>query len=317
MNEPTHELFLQAIDQYIDDVRRAFQNRIGEWHVDICDKEVNEVVGGLLARQLSLATSIAKSPPMWNMHVLPVVLRCMADVYITFCWIVKDIKPRSRQFVEYGLGQEKLAIEKYRENLPKESARDPKIVAFLELREKQLDAERYRFLIPVNIGSWNETSIRDMAIEVGEKHFYDMVFVQFSAPVHSTWQHIWRWNLVNCTNPLHLNHRVPWDPDLPVDLDLFLNSAKYLCKTLAKFDTDVLGSKAHNDAYNCLHSLQKRFAAHFKSEDTKEGKAKSKRKTASDSTPKANAREQKRGRQVKAPVKTRRAKKGTKQKTQQ
>ena len=76
-------------------------------------KEVNEVVGGLLSRQLSLATTLAKSLQVPNMHVLPIVLRCMADVYITFCWIVKDVKPRSRQFIEYGLGQEKLAIEKY------------------------------------------------------------------------------------------------------------------------------------------------------------------------------------------------------------
>ena len=271
MSDSFHDFLSEAIGDYIRCARDSFERRIDNWEVDIFEKEVNEVVGGLLARQLSLATTIAQSPPVWNMHVLPVVLRCMADVYITFCWIVKDVKPRSRQFIEYGLGQEKLAIEKYREALAEESDPDPDAVEFIEAREQILDAERYRFLIPVNLGSWSESSVRDMAIEVGEKQFYDLVFAQFSAPVHSTWQHIWRMNFAPCLNPLHMGHRVPYDPDLSPDLHLFMNSSKYLCKTFAKFDSFILGEEADSDAYKCYDLIWDRFADYSKRQQSDEG----------------------------------------------
>ncbi|UUO08690.1 DUF5677 domain-containing protein [Blastopirellula sp. J2-11] len=282
MSDSFHDFLLDAIGEYIQCARESFQERMDDWDVDIFEKEVNEVVGGLLARQLSLATTIAQCPLAWNMHLLPVALRCMADVYITFCWIVKDVKPRSRQFIEYGLGQEKIAIEKYRECLAAESDPDPHAVEMIEAREKLLDAERYRFLIPVNLGSWSETSIRDMAIEVGEKQFYDLVFTQFSAPVHSTWQHIWRMNLYPCSNPLHMGHRVPWDPDLPPDPQTFTNSAKYLCKTFAKFDAVVLQEDGDSDAYKCYDLIWSRFADYFtRDESDDETAPKKTRKTAS------------------------------------
>lgn len=296
MNESFHEFLSDAIGEYIQYARASFQKRMDDWDVDIFEKEVNEVVGGLLARQLSLATTIAQCPPAWNMHLLPVTLRCMADVYITFCWIVKDVKPRSRQFIEYGLGQEKLAIEKYRECLAAESDPDPHAVEMIEAREQLLDAERYRFLIPVNLGSWSDISIREMAIEVGEKQFYDLVFTQFSAAVHSTWQHIGLMNLYPCSNPLHMGHRVPWDPDLPPDPHTFTNSAKYLCKTFAKFDSVILQEEGDSDAYNCYDLILGRFAAYFTGSNDEDGEtapSEAKRKTVKKNSQKKIAKPKK------------------------
>ncbi len=140
MSDLFHSFLSDALGEYIQCARESFHTRMDYWELDIFEKEVNEVVGGLLARQLSLAMTITQCPPAWNMHLLPVVLRCMADVYITFCWIVKDAKPRSRKFIEYGLGQEKLAIEKYRECLATELNPDPDAVAMIEAREKLLEA---------------------------------------------------------------------------------------------------------------------------------------------------------------------------------
>lgn len=248
MTKSFHHYFTDAIQQYIDSARNDFSLRMKLWDKQAFDSEHNEVVGGLLARQLSLSTNIAKSPPIWNMHLLPTLLRCMADVYINFCWITQEPVSRSRQFIEYGLGQEKLAIEKYKESVG-EGITDSKIAEFVKQREMLLDMECHRFLIPVNLGSWSEKSIRDMAIEVKEKEFYDLVFTQFSASLHSTWQHIWRLNLTPCRNPLHLDHRVPCDLDLPPDFDLFFNSVKYYCKTLAKFDERYGQEKTKDTAY--------------------------------------------------------------------
>jgi len=268
MTDKFPDFLTQTIDAYVGAARAAFQRRIDDWSIDIFEKETNEAVGGLLARQLSLATNIARNPFIWNAHVLPILLRCMADVYITFCWILADPGKRSRQFIEYGLGQEKLAIEKYRESLSLESDPDADAIRFLEVREKLLDAELASFLIPVNLGAWSEMSIRDMAIEVREKQFYDIVFAQFSASVHSTWQHIWRLNLHQCTNPLHMGHRIPFDPILPMDPNMFATSAKYLCKTFAKFDSDVLQGNGAQDAYQVYELVNDRFSEYVQRQET-------------------------------------------------
>ena len=153
MSKRFQTFLIATVSDYIDEARDAFNKRLDSWKVDIFEREMNDVVGGLLARQVSLATTIAHSPPIWNLHCLPVVLRCMADVYITFSWILRDPKPRSRQFIEYGLGQEKLAIEKYQEALAGEPNPPPEGARLIAEREQLLDAERYRFLIPVNLGA--------------------------------------------------------------------------------------------------------------------------------------------------------------------
>jgi len=271
MIEPFRDFVTKLIDEYLQLVRSEFQSRINAWETDVFEKETNEVVGGLMARQLTLATEIAKSPQSWKASVLPILLRCMADVYITFCWILADPKSRSRQFIEYGLGQEKLLIEKSREALAQGSDPDPDGVEMINLRAARLEAERFSFLIPVNLGSWNEKNAREMAIEVGEKEFYDFVFTQFSATVHSTWQHIWQFNLRPCTNPLHMGHRVPVDPELPIDGRTFVLSAKYLCMTFSKFDQAALKVEK-SDAFKPYEFLWGRLTAYFESLEEDEGK---------------------------------------------
>ena len=169
MTESFSELLDRVIPEYLDAAAESFYARLDAWEVDIFDKETNDVVGGLLARQLSLATAVASSPLAWTPYVLPIILRCMADVYITFCWILADKQKRSRLFIEYGLGQEKLAIEKYKELIEAEEHPDPLALESIAARERMLDAERLSFLIPVNLGSWSEMDLRKMAIEVGEQ----------------------------------------------------------------------------------------------------------------------------------------------------
>lgn len=266
MNEHIDELMADVIREYVRVARNSFDERMDAWQIEIYEKETNEVIGGLLARQLTVARNIAEAPQIWNCHVLPILLRTMADVYITFSWIARDPKSRSRQFVEYGLGQEKLAIEKYSEVVAEADEPDPDAMEFVRIRKQMLDAERASFLVPVNVGSWSQMSTRSMAKEVGETQFYDLVFAQFSSAVHSTWQHIWRLNMCPCTNPLHMGHRVPFDPELPSDALMFTHSAKYLCKTFARFDAIFLDD-ADYEPYKCYDLVWNRFAACFDSEE--------------------------------------------------
>ena len=57
--------------------------RLSAWKTDLSREEEHAVLGALLARQVTLASELALSPSFWNGHVAPLLLRAMADVYIT------------------------------------------------------------------------------------------------------------------------------------------------------------------------------------------------------------------------------------------
>ena len=98
----------QIIRTFIEQSRIELKERWEKWTIDLAKNEVHEVVGALLARQVTLARQMAECPPIWNGHIAPLILRAMTDVYISLAWVLNDPVDRSRKFVVYGLGQAKL-----------------------------------------------------------------------------------------------------------------------------------------------------------------------------------------------------------------
>src|SRR5262245_16063367 len=86
-------------------------HRLEKWPLDLERRGVHEVIGALLARQVTLATQIAASPNTWNGHTAPLLLRAMADAFITVAWLLKSPDDRCQKFIDYGLGQQKLELE--------------------------------------------------------------------------------------------------------------------------------------------------------------------------------------------------------------
>ena len=101
----------RIVSDYVETSRKELYERWKHWPLDLTSTELHEVVGSLLARQVTLATQLAKAPSIWNGHVAPLILRTMTDVYINLAWIFIDPIDRARKFILYGLGQEKLEIE--------------------------------------------------------------------------------------------------------------------------------------------------------------------------------------------------------------
>lgn len=183
-----------------------------------------EVLGGLLARQLSLARSMAQAPSTWTAHAAPVLLRPMIDLFINLSWIIASPDSRSKEYINYGLGQEKLFMEHVRARAETIENAGEHIAEF----EDWINAQRYTFLTEVNLGSWTGGTTRDQAIETDLKDLYDMAYTPFSWASHSTWNHVAKNNLAQCPNPLHKFHRVPSDPSLPPDPHYVWLAAKYL-----------------------------------------------------------------------------------------
>jgi Family of unknown function (DUF5677) len=240
------------IENYTAALRAELAERWKNWTVDLTQNEVFEVIGGLLARQVTLATQLAGSPDIWNAHAAPLILRSMIDVYINLAWIFLDPLDRSRKFILHGLGQEKLDIE-HRKKLIVDAGRQTDDDPVIRHKEEWLASQRFAFLTEVNVGAWSGIDTRKMAEEAGCLDFYRYAYTSLSAGTHSMWHHISRWNLTPCRNPLHRYHSVPDDPILNPDFEYLYLAAQYAAKTFDLFD-EKSGVKVDiQSAFNLLH----------------------------------------------------------------
>lgn len=231
----SEEEFFEAVDNYIHSIRKELHARWDKRKFDPAQAEIHEVVGALMARQVTLATQLAGTPAIWNGHVAPVLLRTMVDVYITLAWILREPLDRSRKFTLYGLGQEKLYLEHLKVSLT-ETGEDPENHPVTQILESWINSQRFTFLTDVNVGSWSGLNTRTMAQEADCMDLYRYAYSPFSSSTHSTWNHIAKYNLQPCHNPLHRHHMVPVDSDDPIDPDYLYRAAKYMNKTFVLFD---------------------------------------------------------------------------------
>lgn len=228
------EALQSIVSDFDENVRVELSERWHAWEKDLSSGEVHEVVGGLLARQATLAIELVGNPACWSAHIAPMLLRAMVDLHINLAWILEEPVERSREFILFGLGQTKLQIEHRKANWGDES--NPSDKEMVEAMESWLNSQRYSFLTDVNVGSWSETSVRQMALETGLSNFYNFVYVPFSANVHSMWHHIAHYNLTHCENPLHRFHRVPVIADARLDPFHAVLAAKYFDRSVCAFD---------------------------------------------------------------------------------
>lgn len=238
MNDELHpNAAHELITNFCTDANAELDARWAKWKIDYAQLEVHEVVGALLARQVTLATSLAQSPSLWNWGMAPVILRPMTEVYLNLKWIYEDPLNRSRAFIAYGLGQMKLRVEQLKA-LPIENDKErlKSVEESVKPMQDWIDSQLYSFLVEVNLGKWAENQ-RDMAEQVDELEFYNHCYTPYSAGVHSMWHHVGVHNVRQCANPLHRFHRVPHVPNLGADAYFLLLAAKYLQMVFELFDS--------------------------------------------------------------------------------
>lgn len=243
----------QLSQSYLEKAQKEFNERWDSWEIDFSQIEYHEVIGALVARQMSLTRNLVESPNIWNGHVAPIILRAMADVYISIAWIFKDPIDRSQKYIQYGLGQAKLELEHRKAQIEDRKPSEQE-KSMIEHKEHWINSQKYDFLTKVNLGSWSGKSTRAMADEAGCLDFYNYVYSPFSACSHSTWQHVGRINIRYCENPLHKYHRIPADPESPIDTHYFYLAAKYLEKTFNEFDRNVDLEISADSAFDFFNS---------------------------------------------------------------
>lgn len=225
---------LELMRRYCENVEKGYQVRWKKLPVELYDSETYEVFGGLMARQATLTTYLALSPPIWNGHIAPLILRSMTDAHITLSWILNDPSERAKKYILYGLGQEKLLIEHYKAHPDNQ---DKDMQEMIEMKSAWLNSQRQDYSIEVNVGNWTEgPSVRQMAQECGCEELYKFVYTPCSGATHNMWQHTSTHNLKPCMNPLHKYHKVPDIIEIPSDPDYVYRSARYVSKSYAAID---------------------------------------------------------------------------------
>jgi hypothetical protein len=203
--------------------------------IDLTKKEIYEVLTGLIARQITLATHFMKCPNLWTGDLGPIILRSMIDNYINFAWIIKEPLERSRKYILYGLGQEKLIIEHRKNEIISEGS-DPKDDILVKYSEAWMNSQRFSFFTEVNIGSWSGISVREMAEQANCLDFYNYSYLPFSSVVHNMWNHINRYNLKTSENPLHKFLLIPKLPEVRIIIEFIEIAARYVDKMLQTYD---------------------------------------------------------------------------------
>ncbi|MCA0214335.1 MAG: DUF5677 domain-containing protein [Proteobacteria bacterium] len=244
-----------AVQTFIANAQRELHTRWDTWPRTFERNHVFEVLGALLARQVTLACQVAASPQMWEPHSGPIFMRAMADVHITVAWILLAPDDRAQKFIHHGLGQAKLEVEHRRAELADGRTPKPGEAELLKARERWIDGQRLMFLTSVNLGAWSGINTRQMAEEAGCLDFYNYVYVPFSGCAHSMWHHVGVFNLQRCSNPLHGLHSVPVLPDFETvggDPHTLYLAGKYLDKTCRAIDGVFSGPAEPVNAFDNL-----------------------------------------------------------------
>jgi hypothetical protein len=233
---PDEKQIYQLIEEYNKGTRAEFAARWKVWPIDLENPGPSEVTIGLLHRQYRLAANIVSNPGIWSHDIAPIILRSMVEVFIWLSWILADPAERSMKFIDDGLGKEKLAI-KHRTEEIEAMQMDPSEDFTLKVSKAWVESHRYSYLIDVNLsGSWSGLDTRKMAEEAGCRDFYRFTYPMFSSTVHSTWNHIGKFDLMPCRNPLHAGHRIPNDDAMPLSSGFPFLAAKYLDETFNLVD---------------------------------------------------------------------------------
>ena len=223
------------IQGYLDNLHeRTHSKGIGSGFLT----EVNSTFSSLIARQTTLALGLAESPQSWNPHIAPLFLRPMIECLIMLRWIRVEPIGRSKEYINFGLGSEKLLAHHYQKAVSEEGNNGFRehIESIAEYSLAWVESQQFQQFVEVNLGSWAGQSVRKMAQETDSESLYNFAYVPFSANLHNQWNHVGKFNATQCANPMHKQHYVGSIFEIDFVIDFVYRSVKYLGLAFAEFD---------------------------------------------------------------------------------
>lgn len=131
-------------------------------------------------------------------------LRSLLDGYVTLTYLVhRNNSDLWRSHRVFGAGQAKLS------SLKLEELKSEKCFADVATLTEIANEDIWEEFLSINVGHWEDSSLRRQAIESGVKAEYDKYYSWTSSFVHAHWGSIREAVFDTCGNPLHRLHRIP------------------------------------------------------------------------------------------------------------
>jgi len=252
---------------YAKEITAEFDALWNSCKITAANYEMFEVVNSLVARQTTLTIYLAQDPLLWNVHFVPIIQRCIFEIHINLAWIFKKPVERSKQFVEYGLGLQKLYIEHLKAN------RDSYGEHFEEMLGAEINwlhSQRNPDLLLVDVGvSWSGLSLRDMAQEVALIDYYNLYYSLLNAAVHSNWHFIGKHNVERCENVLHRRHFLPSVGGVESDMSLLVSTVGMLNDSYELYKRSTDAQAEVGEAYQSLKQARASLFAKYSSQQKK------------------------------------------------
>ncbi len=202
------EYNLKLVDEYFNGVFLAYKS-------DPYDPINDEINIGLLSRIHSLYHKIIRNCEKGEVEVARILLRCLADTAIAYCYLIKmDSDELYQKFFEYSKGREKLLLLHIQDNFPDHPTPSGESVTSLI---DSLGGPFSPSTIDIDLANWTDISPRNMAEDLGLKHVYNIIYEPTSADIHGLWSNLKNFHLTPCLNPLHRLHKLPFGGKVGLD----------------------------------------------------------------------------------------------------
>lgn len=131
-------------------------------------------------------------------------LRTLLECFVTLAYLIHKGKPDLwKSHRVFGAGQAKLS------SLKLEELKSDKCFADTEVLKQIANEDIWEEFLPINVGHWEDSSLRREAVEAGVKADYDKYYSWTSTFAHAHWGAVRESVFETCGNPLHRLHRVP------------------------------------------------------------------------------------------------------------
>lgn len=210
---------IAALEANADMARSYLELVASRAKVDLYEPARDEILLGLFARCIRLFVLMSGDANLWARDIAGIMLRCLADSAITFCYLASVGSPREfDQFRRYGEGQEKLLMLHLQDSYPDHESLEGRTAEAIGDELGSFAPE----LIQIELGNWAKQDIRKLASKAGLDRLYRLVYTPGSSDVHGSWLSLKHSNLRYCGESLHRFHRLPSYSEPPVYLNAMI-----------------------------------------------------------------------------------------------
>ncbi len=223
------------LSRYEDGARTEFYKLVETWPEELSEKPVPRVLGALVARQTTLALSLVSYHSLWNHHLAPLILRSLLENWLKIEWLIRDPVRHACGIAKADLTGAKTKVQRIAaKKNPGTKERAEEIVDLLTTEEQMFQSEQKTIIVDP----------RTMANKAGGEALiaYRRHHVLFSSCVHSSWNHIARFNLTIDPNPLHRYPFIPMWKEIVADLNFPLLAAEYCDKAFHSVTREETGN---------------------------------------------------------------------------